>query len=337
MGKKSFRAIFWVSITSFVSIVAFCTWGIYAELQRPFKSHEKEKYILIPNGQSSAEIAYDLESNGVVSSAVLLHWYLRWRGPEFSLKAGEYRFSQPLSLIEVAKKIHRGDIHRYKATLPEGLTFRQVTARLESEGFGQSTAFNEICLTPDLIIDLDREALNLEGYLFPETYYFPRDTNAHLIISQFVKEFRLIWTKSRQKQADDLGMTLREIVTLASLIEKETSMSSERPLVSAVLHNRLKRDMKLECDPTVIYAVQTIKKYDGIIHRSDLEIDSPYNTYKYPGLPPGPIASPGLASIDAALHPAEVDYLYFVSRNDGSHIFSHNYRDHHKAVLKYQR
>jgi len=337
MGKKSFWPIFCVSITSFVLIVIFCMWGIYTALHRPFKSHKKEKYILIANGQSSAEIAQDLKRNDVVSSAVLLHWYLRWRGPTFSLKAGEYRFKQPLSLIEVAKKIHRGDIHQYRATLPEGLTFRQVTTRLESEGFGQATAFNEICLTPDLIIDLDHEAPNLEGYLFPETYYFARNTNANLIISRFVEEFRRIWTKSRQQQADNLGMTIREIVTLASLIEKETSMPSERPLVSAVLHNRLKRNMKLECDPTVIYAVQTIKKYDGIIHRSDLEIDSPYNTYKYPGLPPGPIASPGLGSIDAALHPAEVDYLYFVSRNDGSHIFSHNYRDHHKAVLKYQR
>ena len=230
-------------------------WGIYTALHRPFKSHKKEKYILIANGQSSAEIAQDLKRNDVVSSAVLLHWYLRWRGPTFSLKAGEYRFKQPLSLIEVAKKIHRGDIHQYRATLPEGLTFRQVTTRLESEGFGQATAFNEICLTPDLIIDLDHEAPNLEGYLFPETYYFARNTNANLIISRFVEEFRRIWTKSRQQQADNLGMTIREIVTLASLIEKETSMPSERPLVSAVLHNRLKRNMKLECDPTVIVAI----------------------------------------------------------------------------------
>jgi UPF0755 protein len=337
MEKKSLWPIFWASITSFVSIATFCTWGIYAELHRPFKSYEKERYILIPYGQSSAKIAYGLERNGAVSSAILLRWYLRWRGPEFSLKAGEYRLDRPLSLIEVAKKIHQGDIHLYRATLPEGLTFRQVTARLESDGFGPSTDFNEICLTPDLIIDLDREAPNLEGYLFPETYYFAKNTSTHLIISRFVEEFRLIWTKSRQQQADDLGMTLREIVTLASLIEKETSMPSERPLVSAVLHNRLKRDMKLECDPTVIYAVQTIKKYDGTIHRSDLALDSPYNTYRYPGLPPGPIASPGLTSIDAALRPAEVDYLYFVSRNNGSHIFSNNYRDHHKAVLEYQR
>jgi UPF0755 protein len=152
-----------------------------------------------------------------------------------------------------------------------------------------------------------------------------------------VSHFREIWTQEYSRRAQELEFSIREVITLASLIEKETSLSGERPLVSAVFHNRLRQNLKLACDPTVIYAVNLIKEFDGVINQSDLDLDSPYNTYLYPGLPPGPIANPGLDSIEAALYPADVEYLYFVSTNEASHIFSINYRDHQRAVDKYQR
>jgi UPF0755 protein len=157
------------------------------------------------------------------------------------------------------------------------------------------------------------------------------------VILSMISNLRKLWTQEKADQARELDLTLREVLTLASLIEKESGLESERNLVSAVFHNRLKIGMKLASDPTVIYAVKRIKEYDGIIHRSDLQLDSPYNTYLYPGLPPGPIANPGLASIKAALHPADVDFLYFVSKNDGSHFFSRHFRDHNRAVQQYQR
>ena len=152
-----------------------------------------------------------------------------------------------------------------------------------------------------------------------------------------IESFRQTWTPEHSRRARELQLSIREVVTLASLIEKETALDQERPLVSAVFHNRLQQNLKLACDPTVIYAVKQVKEFDGIIHQSDLDLDSPYNTYLYPGLPPGPIANPGLESIEAALYPAQVDYLYFVSTNDGSHYFSNNYRDHNRAVRQYQR
>lgn len=337
MKKSSLWPAFLCSAISFVSIAGFSVWFIYSELHRPVRSFPEEARIVVRRGQSSRAIARDLETAGAISSATLMGWYLRWKGPEFYLKAGEYRFREPLSLIDVAHAIHRGDVHRYRITLPEGLTVAEIADRLETEGFGSSQDFLGIGSRPDLISDLDPDAEDLEGYLFPETYHFTLGTSATSIVARLVREFRQVWTEPLQQRAQEAGLTLRQVMTLASLIEKETGRASERPLISAVFHNRLKRGMKLECDPTVIYAVSRVKEYDGIIHRSDLELDSPYNTYRYPGLPPGPIANPGLASIEAALSPAPVDFLFFVSRNDGSHIFSKSYRDHHKAVLAYQR
>jgi UPF0755 protein len=189
----------------------------------------------------------------------------------------------------------------------------------------------------EAIADLDPEAQNLEGYLFPDTYYLTRGMNEVEIVQSMIDGFRSVWSKEYDVRSRELAMTVREIITLASLIEKEAALPHERDLVSAVFHNRLRLNMKLACDPTVIYAVKLTKPYDGVINQSDLELDSPYNTYLYAGLPPGPIANPGEKAIQSALYPADSNYLFFVSRNDGSHVFSSNYRDHSRAVQQFQR
>ncbi|MFQ5740120.1 MAG: endolytic transglycosylase MltG [Acidobacteriota bacterium] len=308
------------------------------ELHKAFRGYSStHRRFFIPRGQSATAIAASLESDGIIHSARLFRWYLRLHGDSPSLRAGEYRFDRPMSLVEVAAKLRRGEIYYHKVTIPEGLDLNEICAQLASKGFGRLEHLLQIARKPGMIADLDPRATDLEGYLFPETYSLTRGVDERSILQAMVDRFRKVWTPERWTRARELGMTMREVITLASLIEKETRLPRERPFVSAVFHNRLKKNMNLECDPTVIYAVKSIKAYDGVIHRSDLRIDSPYNTYRYPGLPPGPIAAPGAASIDAALFPADVDYLYFVSKNDGSHVFSLRYRNHKRAVLKYQR
>ncbi|MDW3229705.1 MAG: endolytic transglycosylase MltG, partial [Acidobacteriota bacterium] len=186
------------------------------------------------------------------------------------------------------------------------------------------------------ISDLDSQADNLEGYLFPETYHFSRGIEAEEMVRAMVTQFRKVFGKEQQERAQKLNLTVREVLTMASLIEKETSMIEEKPLVSAVFHNRLRLGMKLDCDPTIIYALKLENRFDGNIRLKDKNLKSPYNTYLYPGLPPGPICNPGYEALEAALYPASVDYLYFVSRNDGSHVFNRSYSEHLKAVSKYQ-
>lgn len=294
-------------------------------------------FFLVPEGASISQVADLLEREGIVGSAFLFRLHMRIRHPESSIKAGEYLFESPVTTRKTALKLVRGDVYYHRITIPEGLDWQETAALLGRQGFGSGEEFLEIISDPGLIRSLDPEADNLEGYLFPETYHVTRETTPEEIVSMMVSRFRAHWTDEWDQRAKALGMSVREIVTLASMIEKETALAEERPLVSSVFHNRLAENMKLACDPTVIYAVKRVKPWDGIIHQSDLQIDSPYNTYLYPGLPPGPIASPGLASIRAALYPAETMLRFFVSRNDGSHVFSDSYSEHAAAVRKYQR
>jgi len=217
--------------------------------------------------------------------------------------------------------------------VPEGLTRLEIADLLATpaEEFIATTSTNE------LIKDLDPIAPNLEGYLFPETYSFPKGTSAREVAQAMVRQFRQTFNSAWQARTTQLGFSIRDMVILASLIEKETSNPEERKLISAVFHNRLQRKMKLDCDPTIIYALKLKGTYDGRLGWKDLKLDSPYNTYLYPGLPPGPIANPGHAALEAALYPADVDYLYFVSRNDGSHVFSHTLKEHNRNVQIYQK
>ncbi|MCP2604312.1 endolytic transglycosylase MltG [Candidatus Aminicenantes bacterium AC-708-M15] len=197
--------------------------------------------------------------------------------------------------------------------------------------------FIEASKRTSLIREFDKEAEDLEGYLYPETYHFPKGIDVNKIIETMVSQFKRIFKDEWRKRASELGMSIREIVILASLIEKETSVPEEKPLISAVFHNRLKKGMKLECDPTIIYALKKEGKYENKIRTRDKKFDSPYNTYVYYGLPPGPICNPGKESLKAALFPASVKYLYFVSKNDGTHYFSLSLKEHNRAVRKYQK
>ena len=308
------------------------------QIRQPFKKYsESEIQIQVERGATVSEIGTMLERKGVITSSRLFRIYVHWHDMSTDLKAGEYQFSKPESLEEVVAKIVAGRIYYHRVTVPEGLELDQIASIFVQAQFGSMANFLSVMNDPERIADLDSKAENLEGYLFPETYFLTSGMIEHEIVQLMLQNFRRFWTQEKQQRADDLNMTLREIVTLASLIEKETGLDTERPLVSAVFHNRLRRNMKLACDPTVIYAVKRVKPYDGVINRSDLELDSPYNTYLYPGLPPGPIANPGKLAIEAALYPADSEYLYFVSRNDGSHVFSAKYSDHAKAVNRYQR
>ncbi len=307
-------------------------------LHRPYQGFfGQEKLVFIRPGYSLPQIAETLESHGVITSARLFKAYARLGLLNASLRAGEYRFHRPASIVEVAEKLRHGHIHHHRIMVPEGLTMNEITAQLVSKDFGRRDRYQTALRATQVISNLDPLAKNLEGYLFPETYFLTRGMSAREIVELMVTHFKRIWTSDRDQRAAKLGLSPREVVTLASLIEKEAARDEERQLISAVFHNRLRRNFKLSCDPTVVYAVKLVQEHDGIIHQSDLNFNSPYNTYLYPGLPPGPIANPGLKSIDAALYPASVDYLYFVSKNDGSHLFSSTYIDHSRAVSKYQR
>jgi UPF0755 protein len=206
----------------------------------------------------------------------------------------------------------------------------------EQRGFGQAAAFQQAAQNASLITDLDPEARDLEGYLFPETYALPRGTSAAAVVSQMVSHFKNAYTPELRSAAAAAGLSTRQLVTLASLVEKETGTPAERPLVAAVYRNRLKIGMAMQADPTVIYAMQKAGTYQGNLRREDLQLDSPYNTYKYAGLPPGPIAAPGKASLEAAAKPADVAYLYFVSKNDGSHVFATTLEEHNRNVFTWQ-
>jgi UPF0755 protein len=250
------------------------------------------------------------------------------------LKAGEYQFSGPLTAEQVVTRLVRGEVFLRTITFPEGLTFQEMGRLFDSRGFGPASAFVAAARNGALISDLDPAARDLEGYLFPETYSLSRTATAVDLVAMMVGQFRKVhadlWPGARGTRP------LREVITLASLVEKETAVPDERPTVAAVYANRLRLGMPLQCDPTVIYALVKAGQWNGNLTRTNLQVDSPYNTYRYPGLPPGPIANPGRGAVAAALVPGDVDYLYFVSRNDGSHEFATTLVDHNRNVQKFQ-
>ncbi len=336
LGRAPLSILLAVLLT--IVAIGFAALWLTVQIYQPHKDYPSPKQLVqIPPGYTVRQISNLLELHGIIRSALIFTWYVRLQDEVFSLKAGEYHFDNPLALADVAAKLHKGEIHHYPVTIPEGFSMNEIIELLHRSGFGSEVLFRELMQNTEMVADLDPVAKNLEGYLFPDTYFFTRNLREEKIVRLMVSNFRRIWTQQRMEQTQELKLTIREVLTLASLIEKETGLDEERAAISAVFHNRLNRGMKLACDPTVIYAVKRIKAYDGVIHQSDLRLDSPYNTYLYSGLPPGPIASPGLGSIDAALYPADVEYLYFVSRNDGRHIFSTNYRTHQSAVRQFQR
>ena len=295
-----------------------------------------EQFVDIPAGTGTAAIGRRLIDAGIVRDELTFRLALWWTGQSRGLQAGEYRFDRPSSPREVVARLARGDVYARRITFPEGLTIEEMAGLYESREFGKAGDFGEAARDASLIRDIDTAAVDLEGYLFPETYPVPRGTPAASLVRAMVNRFRATYGEELQTSAAEQGFTTRQVVTLASLVEKETGKPEERSIVAAVYRNRLRIGMGLQADPTVVYALRKAGRYDGNIRREDLQMESPYNTYRHAGLPPGPIAAPGKASLEAALMPASVPYLYFVSRNDGSHAFAETLDEHNRNVREFQ-
>ncbi len=285
-------------------------------------------------GASLGEIARSLESEELVRNANAVAWLARLRGQSGALRAGEYALSAAQSPGAILSQLASGRTLSHPVVLPEGFTAAQIGARLATEGLVDADAFAQAIRDPALIASLGISAPSLEGYLFPETYFLPRGLSAEEIVRIFTEHFLAVW-REIEPLATAQGLSQHQLVTLASIVERETGVSEERELVAAVFRNRLRLGMRLESDPTVIYG---ISDFDGNLRRRDLEDEAnPYNTYRIAALPPGPIANPGEAALRAVVNPAASDYLYFVARNDGTHTFSNSYREHARAVDRYQK
>ena len=311
---------------------------LYRQVIEPYRGYDSaEVFVDIPSGSGPARIGDKLVDAGVVRDRTIFRVALFISGRARALKAGEYRFTAPMHALDVIDKIARGDVYKRLLTFREGLTIAEMAQVFEEKGFGKADEFQKAAANVTLIADLDPSARDLEGYLFPETYSLPRDTPASVVVEQMVAGFKNALTPEMRTAAETDGLSVRQLVTLASLVEKETGAGDERPLVAAVYRNRLRIRMPMQADPTVIYALQKAGQYNGNLTREHLrELDSPYNTYKYAGLPPGPIAAPGRASLQAAAKPADADYLYFVSKNDGTHVFASTLDEHNRNVYTWQ-
>jgi UPF0755 protein len=301
-------------------------------LLSPYRGFEGDTYVDIARGAGAAGIAQALTDGGVIRYPWQF-WLMRATRPSAKLQAGEYRFATAASVREVFDRIVRGDIYYFEFTVPEGSNIFDIARALEAQRVMAAEDFLSAATDASSIRDLAPKAKTLEGYLFPSTYRLSHHTTPAQLCKRMTDEFRKEWNRLAAGQAAEVHRT----VTLASLVEKETAVAEERPLVASVFTNRLEKGMRLECDPTTIYAALLDKRYRGAIHRSDLASGNPYNTYQNAGLPPGPIANPGAQALAAALRPAETNYLFFVARpSGGSHHFSASIAEHEKAVVAYR-
>ena len=331
------RALVLLAVAILLVTGAAVAWVITG-VERPYKGYDGvEQFVEIPPGSSQAAMGRRLADAGVVRNETVFRAAVWMRGAGRRLQAGEYRFDSAMSPADVVDKIRRGDVFLQPITFREGLTIRQMAELYEARGLGAGSEFTKAARNGTRAAAFDPQASDLEGYLFPDTYTMPRKATAEQLVERMVAGFEKVLTADLRAQASARGLNVRELVTLASLVEKETAKAEERPLVSAVYHNRLKIRMALYCDPTVIYALERAGLYRGNLTRENLQFDSPYNTYRYAGLPPGPIAAPGRASLEAAANPADASYLYFVSRNDGSHVFANTLEEHNRNVHEFQK
>lgn len=304
----------------------------------PYATH----VITIPQGAAASTIYHQLQNYSVLPDSWLIRTWFKIKTSQNTLKAGDYLFPSPITPRQVYQKLIQGDVMKRSVTIPEGLNRFEIVAIIEKLGLASSEHLLEFTSDPrllDLIKDLDPIATNIEGYLYPDTYQYTQNSTGEQLLMMMVKQFRQVFSPAFVQRANQLKMSVRDVVTLASLIEREAKLDEERPLISSVYHNRLQKGMKLDCDPTVVYAAILAQKWTGVIRRSDLQRQSPYNTYLNPGLPPGPIASPGRKSIEAALFPADTPYLYFVvnaAANNGSHLFTDNFAHHQANVALYR-
>jgi UPF0755 protein len=330
------KALLFIGIALFV----FCgiAAGVFYELKTfastpASKSAPEPVVVNVSPGQTLNQTADLLYRENIIISATKFALIARYKGYDKRLKAGEYLLSAAMTPIQLLDIMVRGSVKLYKLTIPEGYNLYQIADLVEASNLGTKTEFIQRATDADQVRESGLEGETFEGYLFPETYFFPKNVTIDRIIAAMLKRFWSIFTPEWQSRAKELGLTVHQVVTLASIIEKETGAAFERPIISSVFHNRLKKKMRLESDPTVIYGIDN---FDGNLTRKHLTTRTPYNTYKIKGLPIGPIANPGSASLRAALYPDNTKYIYFVSRKDSTHQFSTNLKQHNQAVRKYQ-
>ena len=327
-----------------VLVLIGVSYSLYASLTSATAHDRANQFIVIEKGSTPAAIIDKLAAEGVVSSPFATKLYLRTIGDASKLQAGEYQFESPITPLQVLKELESGETQTIRLTIPEGFTRFDIAKRIV-EKFPQDPPVTEqqvLLLMEDTsaIRDIAPEARNLEGYMYPSTYSFPRGTKPDAVVLHLVQQFRKIWRPEWSSAAKALGRSPHEIVTIASLIETESGVESERPIVSSVIYNRISKSIPLGIDQTVVYIAKMQNRWDGTIHRSDLEVSSPYNTRKYGGIPPGPISSVSESAIEAALNPAKTDYLYYVRNvqlNDGSHWFYASAAEFERGKAEYQR
>lgn len=322
------RRFFLFLLLVVVVVCGWLAWSIFVPV-----TPSGQKFVLLKPGYSTRRIGRELTNAGVIRSPygfLLWHYFHRGR----SVKAGEYLFERSADLREVHSRLARGDVYVHTVVVPEGFTMFDIARAMEESGLGSSQDFLKLAkANTSLISDLDPQARSLEGYLFPDTYEFMRTQSLQDMIGVMVKRFR--------QEAGGIGlasgMDVHRIVTMASIVEKETAVPDERPMVASVYYNRLSRGIALDADPSIIYAELLEGTYQGALHHADMQFNSPYNTYRHAGLPPGPIANPGRSALQAAMHPAQSEYYYFVADGSGRHKFSKSLEEHNRNVAALRR
>jgi UPF0755 protein len=314
-------------------VFVFVGLGIGLFWVSPARKGVEPQLVVIAEGEQPAQVAEDLHKRGIISSRRLFLLWVKVLGLGKGIKAGEYSLGPEMTPAAILERLTKGLIFKHPVTIPEGFTRLQIANLLAERGLVEKEKFLSLTRDPEVMKRYGISGPSLEGYLFPDTYLLGRGVSAQTVVDVMVKRF-LQLTAPLKKLAEEKGMKMENVVTLGSIIEKETGLGQERPVIASVFLNRLKKGMRLESDPTVIYGLE---EFDGNLRKKDLLQETPYNTYVIQGLTPGPISNPGLDSMKAVLQPAESDYLYFVSKNDGSHHFSRTLSEHNRAVGLYQK
>ena len=331
------RKLAWLFLIAIFAAAGWFAWALLTPVEPSGPT-----FVVLRPGYSTKRIAAELQTAGIIRSKqafVLWHYYHRGR----SLKAGEYLFDKPSNIIDIQKRLRRGDVYYRTVLVPEGFTMFDIARTLEEAGLGKAEDFLKVAQSDTaLISDLDPSAKSLEGYLFPETYQFTLMMSMQDMAAAMVKQFRQVASQIGLVQQayntnPDANNDVHTLVTMASIVEKETAVPAERPEVASVYYNRLTKRIALDADPSIIYAELIAGTYQGALHHADMSFSSAYNTYRHAGLPPGPIANPGRSALEAAMHPAQTDYYYFVADAEGHHRFAKTFEEHNKNVVAYRK
>ncbi len=331
------RKLVWLFLIGVVGAAGWLAWALMMPVEPPAQT-----MVLLRTGYSTRHIAAELHKAGVIRSQrafILWHYYHHGR----TLKAGEYLFDKPANIIDIQKRLRRGDVYFHTVVVPEGFTMFDVARAVEAAGLGSADSFLKVARSDtSLVSDIDPQAHSLEGYLFPDTYQFSRMMTMQEMAAAMVRQFRQVATQlglisNAEATGPAPGNSVHEVVTMASIVEKETAAPEERPMVASVYYNRLEKHIALDADPSIIYAEQLAGTYQGALHHADMQFTSAYNTYRHAGLPPGPIANPGRGALEAAMHPAQSQYYYFVADAQGHHRFARTMEEHNKNVIAYRK